>query len=179
MESKTVLDFWFVELGPEDRFKKSDELDVQIVERFGRFHHAAVSGELYSWRESGLGALAEVIVLDQFSRNMYREDPRSFSQDPQALTLAQEAVRRGLDQELTPDQKAFLYMPYMHSESALIHEVALELFGQSGLEFYLEYEIKHKVIVDRFGRYPHRNKILGRTSTAEEIEFLKQPGSSF
>lgn len=110
---------------------------------------------------------------------MYRDTPGAFASDTLALVLAQEAVRRKLDAELNATQKAFLYMPFMHSESAEIHEIALYLFDQEGLEDNYNFELKHKEIIDRFGRYPHRNKILGRESTAEEIEFLAQPGSSF
>ena len=118
-------------------------------------------------------------MLDQFSRNVYRNTPKAFAQDPLALALAQEAIALGKDVELSPTQQSFLYMPFMHSESLLIHERAVELFKAPGMENNYEFEIKHKVIIDRFGRYPHRNEILGRESTAEEIEFLTQPGSSF
>lgn len=139
-----------------------------------------VPGELYGWRKTAHGRLAEIIVLDQFSRNMYRDQPQSFAADPMALVLAQEAVFLGADKKLkTPQEQAFLYMPYMHSESEIIHEVALDLFSQPGLENNYAFELKHKEIIDRFGRYPHRNDILGRQSTAEELAFLKEPGSSF
>lgn len=118
-------------------------------------------------------------MLDQFSRNIYRHTPLAFAYDDLALALAREAVEKGMDKALIPAHKAFLYMPYMHSESIPVHKVALRLFGQPGLEANLEYEKKHKTIIDRFGRYPHRNHVLGRLSTPEELEFLKQPGSSF
>ena len=118
-------------------------------------------------------------MLDQFSRNIYRDDARSFASDTLALALAQEAVASGADQSLSAVERSFLYMPYMHSESAAIHIVAMQLFDQPGLESNLEFEKRHKAIIDRFGRYPHRNAVLGRASTPEEVEFLKQPGSSF
>ena len=118
-------------------------------------------------------------MLDQFSRNLFREDPRAFAQDGLALALAQEAISLQLDQQLSPKQRSFLYLPFMHSESKLIHEFALKLFQRLGNETNLAFEKKHKVIIDHFGRYPHRNAVLGRVSTAEEIEFLKQPNSSF
>lgn len=123
--------------------------------------------------------LAEILVLDQFSRNIYREDPRAFACDPLALALAQEAVALGADQDLEMVQRTFMCLPYMHSESALIHTLAVSLFSQPGLEDNLAFELRHKAIIDRFGRYPHRNAILGCTSTPEEIAFLKTPGPSF
>jgi len=118
-------------------------------------------------------------VIDQFSRNIYREKPASFSNDPLALILAQTAVQLGADKDLEPDARAFLYMPYMHSESALIHVEAVRLFSHPGLERNLDFELRHKAVIDRFGRFPHRNAILGRTSTPEETAFLLTPGSSF
>jgi len=128
---------------------------------------------------SAEGRLAEIIVLDQFSRNIYRGTARAFAQDSLALALAQEAISQDLDKQLSPEQRSFLYMPFMHSESKLIHEFALKLFQRLGNQANLEYEIKHKIIIDRFGRYPHRNQILGRESTEEELSFLTQPDSSF
>lgn len=118
-------------------------------------------------------------MLDQFSRNVYRDTARAFAQDALALALAQELVASGQDRSLPTAQRVFAYMPYMHSESALIHEQALELFAQSGMENNLDFERRHKAIIDRFGRYPHRNAVLGRTSTPEELDFLKEPGSAF
>ena len=110
---------------------------------------------------------------------MFRDSPRSFACDAQALALAQEAVSVGADKLLTQIERNFLYMPFMHSESPLIHEVALELFRSNGIEGSYKYEVRHKEIIDKFGRYPHRNAVLCRKSTAAEIEFLKQPGSGF
>ena len=125
------------------------------------------------------GRLAEIIVLDQFSRNLYREDPRAFACDGMALVLAQEAVRARADRKIPLERRKFFYLPYEHSESRRIHTLAVALFESLGEPESLDYELQHKAIVDRFGRYPHRNKALGRTSTAEEIAFLKTPGSSF
>ena len=150
-----------------------------IRRRFGELHTRATSGLLHTWREQALGALAEIILLDQFSRNLFRDQAEAFAFDTLALVLAQEALRRGQDRDLEPAQRVFIYMPYMHSEAREIHEIALELFRQPGLESNLDYEVRHKAIIDRFGRYPHRNAVLGRQSTEEELEFLKQPGSSF
>ena len=134
--------------------------------------------ELFEWRKNPKGRLAEIIVLDQFSRNIYRGLPESFIADPQALTLAQEAVAGGHD-ELEPLEKTFLYMPFMHSESLLIQDQSVRLFENLGNENNLDYAIKHREVIQRFGRFPHRNSILGRPSTVEETEFLTQPGSSF
>ncbi|MEH6628654.1 MAG: DUF924 family protein [Motiliproteus sp.] len=174
-----VIKFWFHEVEPKQRWLKDSEFDQRVKAQFAMFHRSARRCELVAWRQSALGRLSEIIILDQFSRNMYRGHPESFAQDPLALALAQEAVNAGIGPELTPDQRSFLYMPFMHSESALIHQQAVKLFSEPGLEDNLKYEIKHKMIIDRFGRYPHRNEILGRTSTVEEQQFLAQPGSSF
>lgn len=174
-----VIAFWFDELTPQDWFNGGDDIDQLIKERFAQVHSAAAQGELYTWRDSALGRLAEIIVLDQFSRNIGRDTSQAFAADPMALVLAQEAVAGGYDHQLNDQQKSFLYMPYMHSESLVIHEQAVELFSQTGLEHNLDFEFKHKVIIEKFGRYPHRNQILGRVSTEEELAFLQQPGSSF
>ncbi|MEZ0390577.1 MAG: DUF924 family protein [Pseudobdellovibrionaceae bacterium] len=179
MTANEVLSFWFQELQPAQWFRKDPALDEKIRHLFLETHERASRCELWDWRDSIQGRLAEVIVLDQFSRNLFRGDPRSFSQDNLALALSQEAILSGQHFQLSVMQRAFLYMPFMHSESVLIHEEAVELFSEKGHEGNLEYEILHKNIIDRFGRFPHRNQILGRVSTAEEIEFLKQPGSSF
>ena len=174
-----VLQFWFDELTAEDWWRKDPALDQRIAIRFGPTLAAASRCELHAWRESARGRLAEVIVLDQFSRNIHRDTAAAFANDALGLALAQEAVARGCDRELPPAERAFLYLPWMHSESALIHEEALRLFAAPGLEKNLDFERRHKAIIDRFGRYPHRNAVLGRASTADELEFLKQPGSSF
>ncbi|OIO72506.1 MAG: hypothetical protein AUJ57_05770 [Zetaproteobacteria bacterium CG1_02_53_45] len=174
-----VLQFWFAELEPRQWWVKDEGLDREIEARFGALHRDAAAAKLYNWREDATGRLAEIIILDQFSRNIFRDTPLAFACDGMALVLAQEAVRIGADQEFDTPEKAFFYMPYMHSESMAIHTQAVKLFDQPGSEFNLEFELKHKAIIDRFGRYPHRNAILGRESTAEEVEFLTQPGSSF
>lgn len=176
---ESVLSFWFQELKPEQWFIKDVALDQQVRERFEALHQRAAACELFAWRKDARGRLAEIIILDQFSRNIFRDTPPAFQQDALALALAQETVAFGLDRSLPTTERSFLYMPYMHSESAVIHSTAVKLFDQSGMENNLDFEYKHKEIIDRFGRYPHRNNILGRESTAEEIEFLKQPGSGF
>jgi uncharacterized protein (DUF924 family) len=174
-----VLKFWFEEIEPKMWWSSDRAFDATIRERFASRLHQAASAELYEWRTTPKGRLAEIIVLDQFSRNIYRNTPQAFAQDPTALALAQEAVASGALRELTPDERTFLLLPYMHSESKVIHAQAEGLFREYTPATNYDFELRHKAIVDRFGRYPHRNKILGRKSTPEEIEFLKQPGSSF
>ena len=176
---ESVLHFWFKEIQPAAWWKKDIAFDALITQRFGATLESARAGELFAWRESAGGALAEIIVLDQFSRNIYRDKAEAFAQDAMALTLSQEAVRRGSDKALTPTQRVFLYMPHLHSESRVVHLEALRLYTELGLESNLKFELMHRAIIDRFGRYPHRNAVLGRTSTLEEIEFLKTPGSGF
>ena len=174
-----VIDFWFEEITAAQWWKKDADFDAQVTQRFASTLDAALAGELADWRVTALGRLAEIIVLDQFSRNIFRNDARSFAADPMALALAQQSVALGVDRSLPSEQRCFLYMPYMHSESRWVHERAVPLFTALGQPSNLEFELKHKAIIDRFGRYPHRNALLGRTSTAEELAFLEQPGSSF
>lgn len=174
-----IIDFWFKEIESAQWWVKDAAFDEHIRERFLETHGKAVRCELFSWRKTGLGALAEIIVLDQFSRNMFRDTARAFAYDAVALALAQNAVACGYDSELSPEKKSFVYMPFMHSESAVIHEVAENLFSQPGLEGALKFERRHKAIIEQFGRYPHRNSILGRGTTPEEEAFLRLPGSSF
>ncbi len=176
---QSIIRFWFEELTPQNWFENNPELDKEIESRFSSVLEQASRCELFNWRHSAQGRLAEIIVLDQFSRNVYRNTPKAFAQDSLALSLAQEAIRLNLDIELTPEQRSFLYMPFMHSESHLIHIEAVKLFRAPGLENNYDFELKHKAIIDRFGRYPHRNAILGRESTPEEVEFLNTPNSSF
>jgi uncharacterized protein (DUF924 family) len=179
MQSQSILHFWFTELTPKQHFVKDAALDETIRARFGDTLESAAKCELFAWRASPEGRLAEIIVLDQFSRNIYRDTPRAFAQDALALVLAQELVANGRDSSLPQAQRVFAYMPYMHSESALVHEQAVLLFTQLGIQDNLNFELRHKAIINRFGRYPHRNALLGRTSTPQELAFLSEPGSSF
>ncbi|MGJ8686768.1 MAG: DUF924 family protein [Spongiibacteraceae bacterium] len=179
MHFQEVIDFWYSELDESAWWQKSEQLDLLIATRFADIHRAATAGELYSWRHSALGRLAEIIVLDQFSRNIYRDTPASFAADGQALALAQEAIRHGAPRELTVEQCLFLYMPYMHSESLAIQRAALCLFESLGLPNNAEFAQRHYDIIERFNRYPHRNAILGRESSEQEEIFLREPGSSF
>ncbi len=173
-----IVSFWFEEIEPAQWWIKDEAFDALLHERFSELHTRAARCELFEWRGEPEGRLAEVIILDQFSRNMFRDSARAFASDAMSLTLSQEAVACGADQALTPVQRSFLYMPFMHSESLQIHEVAVELFRQNGIQNNLDFEFSHKKIIEQFGRYPHRNEILGRESTAEEVEFLTQAGSS-
>lgn len=176
---QNVLAFWFEETPPKQRWVSDPGFDGLIRKRFASVLDQARRGELFGWRTRPEGRLAEVIVLDQFSRNIYRDTPQAFAQDPMALALAQEAIATGAEKALPQLERSFLLMPFMHSESRLIHEWAEKLFRQYGPEDSYKFELWHKAIIDRFGRYPHRNVVLARESTAEEIEFLRQPGSNF
>ncbi len=174
-----ILDFWFKALEPKQWFVKDLTLDSEIKQRFEAIYVDIVAGKCKDWESSPEGCLALVIVLDQLSRNMFRDTPQAFAADSQALQMAERAIELGFDALLNETQRRFLYMPFMHSENPQTHEKAVELFTALGNEMTLEYEYKHKAIIDRFGRYPHRNEILRRISTPEEIEFLSGPDSSF
>lgn len=176
---KDVIRFWYEESTEKDWFAKNTEYDNKIKDRFSGLHTMAKNCELEIWRSHPLGALAEVLLLDQFSRNIFRGQPESFAYDSLALVLTQRAIETGLADQLSQNEKWFLFMPYMHSESKIIHEQAMILFADLGIQSVIDFEIAHKKIIDRFGRYPHRNEVLGRTSTAEELEFLKEENSSF
>lgn len=174
-----VIRFWFEEIDPKQWWTTEPAFDQTVAARFGELHLQAAQGALFGWRTESPGRLAEIIVLDQFSRNIFRNQPRAFAQDPMALALAQEAIGVKADEALAPHQRSFLYLPFMHSESAVIHVQAERLYRMLGAEGNYKFELGHKAIIDRFGRYPHRNAILGRVSSADEIEFLGQPGSHF
>jgi uncharacterized protein (DUF924 family) len=173
-----ILTFWFQTLTPAQWWKVAPALDAEIRTRFGPVHTQATRCELFPWRTTPQGRLAEVIVLDQFSRNIHRDTPLAFAADALALALAQVAVAAGADLALPPEQRAFLYLPFMHSESPAIHAVGEPLIRERAPGNH-DSELRHRAIVDRFGRYPHRNAILGRTSTPEELAFLAGPGSRF
>ena len=174
-----ILHFWFEEITPKAWFSADPAFDALVTERFGGLLAQAAQGELSDWRSSHPGRLAEILVLDQFSRNIYRNTPQAFAQDAMALALSQEAVTAGALTALSAIERCFLLMPFMHSESRLVHIQAEALFRDHAPEDNYRFELRHKAIVDRFGRYPHRNTLLGRTSSAQELEFLAQPGSGF
>ncbi|PCI71664.1 MAG: hypothetical protein COB38_05430 [Gammaproteobacteria bacterium] len=174
-----IIQFWFKDIERKQWWEKSDAFDQLLIDKYKEIHAKACQCELYQWRESPKGRLAEVIILDQFSRNMYRDTKKAFASDSLALVLAQEAIAMGADDPLSETEKSFLYMPFMHSESLVIHEAGLKLFQAGTSESSINFEIRHKKIIEEFGRYPHRNNILGRISTKEENRFLDKPGSSF
>ena len=173
MDWTQVIQFWFEECTPRQWFMKDEAFDTRLRERFLDTYWRVTKGETVYWRKEPQGRLAEIIVLDQFARNMFRGSPQAFEHDPRAQKLAEEAIRVRDDKKLPPRMRHFLYMPYMHSESREVHKKAVWLF-LSLFDFWtLVYEFKHKRIIDRFGRYPHRNAVLGRESTEAEKEFLK------
>jgi uncharacterized protein (DUF924 family) len=184
-----ILNFWFdVPMGAEHGqvrslwFTKSPEIDALVRARCGATVEAALRGELDGWAATPRGALALILLLDQFTRNIFRDTPRAFAGDPQALALATQLVDGGLDRRLSPLQRWFVYLPFEHAESLPLQERSVALFQQladEGLVDPLDWAIRHRNVIARFGRFPHRNEILGRSSTAEEQAFLAQPGSRF
>ena len=167
-----VIRVWFDEHGPDDWFAANPEFDAALAAQFAGTHEQVSQGEAWTWREKPEGRLAEIVVLDQFSRQLHRGSPLAFAQDTMALALAQEAVAGGHDQAIASERRKFLYMPYMHSESLLVHEEAMRLFTALGEEGTLKFEVAHRDCIARFGRYPRRNEALGRVSTDEEEEYM-------
>ena len=190
-DAQAVLDFWFAAEGEPEHgavrdlwFRKSFDTDRQIAERFGPLIEQALRGELEAWVTEPRSALAQIVLLDQFTRNTFRDTPRAFAGDKRALAAAMAMVGSRQDENLLPVQRVFVYLPFEHAEGMVMQEEALRLFsrlvvGAPELQNMLDYAQRHHDVVQRFGRFPHRNVILGRQSTAEEIEFLKQPGSRF
>jgi uncharacterized protein (DUF924 family) len=184
-----VLRFWFTEpdgtTGKNRKvwFTKDPEFDAVVRDRFLSTYQQAATGALDSWQDTALGCLALILILDQFPRNLFRGQPESFATDGKALAVAQQAIAQGFDQTLPLIQRWFVYMPFMHSEDLEIQQQAVDLFRQFAddpeTQSSYPFAIKHMEVIQRFGRFPHRNIILGRENTPEETEFLKQPGSSF
>jgi len=176
---RDILNFWFEELSPKDWFVQDIAVDLALTSRFyDLFEH--VSTALPQMCEtSAKAALAAIIVLDQFPRNMFRNQAKAFDTDDKALELAQGTISRGLDKKLPIEQRQFIYMPFMHSEEPFVQARSIKLFTALASASNLKFAIAHKDIIDRFGRFPHRNEMLGRVSSSEEILFLKQSGSSF
>ena len=185
MTPAAILDFWFGAdaVAPRDFwFSKSDSVDAEIRSRFGSAVEAALAGSLDNWAETPEGSLAQILLLDQFTRNIFRGTPRAFAGDEAALGLAQGMVQAGLDRHFNALQRWFIYLPFEHSERLEDQYESLRLFGdlaREGEPGPLECAQKHLDVIRRFGRFPHRNEILGRASTSEELEFLRQPGSRF
>ncbi len=190
-QAQDVLDFWFLPPDNPDYgqarvewFRKDDGFDAQIRARFGALIDVAIEGGLRAWDATPHGALARLIVLDQLTRNVYRGTPRAFAGDAQALALAVALTQAAQDQLLPPMLRAFAYLPFEHAEDLAMQARAVELFqllsqAQPGFDGMLDYAERHQEVIARFGRFPHRNAILGRASTPQEVEFLRQPGSSF
>ncbi len=177
MNHNIVIDFWFD--NKPKWFVKEQEIDNLIRERFLTVYDQAINGKLKNWESKAESLLSLVIVLDQFPRNMFRDTPQAFSGDKTSLFLVKEAIKKGFDLELSSDQRMFLYMPLMHSELLLDQELSVELYSKMDNIYTLNYAKAHRDIIVRFGRFPHRNKILGRISSVQELEFLRTPNSSF
>ncbi len=178
-QADEVLAFWFGEITPKQRFAKDDAVDAAICQRFGTLHREFCRGVPADWRETPRPLLAAVIVLDQFSRNLARGRGEAFAQDEAALALTRSALDRGFDAGMSGEERQFLYMPLMHSEVLADQEECERLMTAAGLEEAADYARRHRVIIARFGRFPHRNAALGRFSTPEELAFLREPGSNF
>ena len=174
-----IVALWFETLKPEDWYRKNPAIDAAITERFSATYEALKTGVPPEWLAEPKGMLAAIIVLDQFPRNMFRDDPRAFATDRAALALAKRAIGEGTDMRLAPEQRAFLYMPFQHAETREDQARSVELFTALGDPNNLDFAPRHQAIIARFGRFPHRNSVLGRASTAEELAFLQEPGSSF
>lgn len=179
---QTVLRFWFEEHDDEDWFRGGEEFDEKIRDRFLSVYEDGAAGRLGGWRETALGCVALCLVLDQFPRNLFRGDPRSYATDAAARLVTEHAIARGFDRDPALDgpHRMFLYLPLEHSEDIDDQRRCVDLVRERiGNERYLDFAERHLKIVEQFGRFPHRNAVLERTSTDEEIEFLKQPGSGF
>ncbi len=172
MDYQNIIDFWFSEQTKPLWFNSTSEFDTLLKEKYLDIYTDAKTLKLKDWQAQPLGALALVIILDQFPLNMFRGKPQSFETEALSRDIAEQAVNQGFDAELTTEQKAFLYMPYMHSENLADQEQSLILFNQEGLEDNLRFAQHHYEIVKQFDRFPHRNKILGRENTEAEIEYL-------
>lgn len=175
--AETILEFWFSDQVRPLWFNATAAFDQALTEQFQATWQAAAAGALEFWVDTPSGALALVIVLDQFPLNMFRGRPESFATEAQARTVARQAIDRGLDQALADSQKAFLYLPFMHSEDLADQDYCVALFSQAGLVDSLKWTHHHRELIRRFGRFPHRNAILGRQSTPEELDYLRAEGA--
>lgn len=177
IDHQDILDFWFAEATRKKWFNSTTEFDQQIREKYQALWQAARDGELVDWQDSAAGALALVILLDQFPLNMFRDKPESFSTEAMSREVAAQAIEAGLDQHMDDQQKAFLYLPFMHSEDLQDQNRSVALFEQAGLMDNLKWAKHHRDIVQRFGRFPHRNSILGRNSSQDELAYLNSENS--
>jgi uncharacterized protein (DUF924 family) len=176
---RAILDFWFSPAARKRWFDADEAFDQEIAARFGQAWRRVAGGDLAGWPNTADGTLALVILLDQFPRNLFRGDPRAYATDQAARTFAAAALAHGLDAELPPERRRFLYLPFMHSEDVIDQRRCVALFAGLDDAESLDFARRHLAIVERFGRFPHRNAALGRETTAEEAAFLKEPGSSF
>jgi len=167
-----LIDFWFSDETSQYWFNSTEDFDRQLVDRYADTWEQAKQGKLDDWQQNATGSLAMVILLDQFPLNMFRGMAKSFSTEAQSRVVASSAITKAYDKELPASQKSFLYMPFMHSENLADQALGIELFSQPGLENNLRFARHHHDIVERFGRFPHRNKILGRKSSKAEVEYL-------
>ena len=176
-----VIHFWFKETQPQQWFQKNDQFDEQVKERFLSVYELARDGLCDGWKNSAEGCLALCVVLDQFPRNMFRGTPDMFATDMKALLVAKHAISQGFDQVLKPEERRFLYLPFEHSENMNDQKKSVELFEKMKKDDPLgyEYAVRHVEVIEKYGRFPHRNKIIGRESTPEEEEYLAQPNSGF
>ena len=176
-----ILRFWFEDIDHSRWFRKDPTFDRELDQRYGELLKLAKGDQLDEWCGSSRGRLALIILLDQFSRNIYRDTPLSFESDAKALQLCLEGIQGGNDAELSPEQRSFFYLPLRHAEDLAMQKLGLEKTRELNAAGYGsdDYALNHLAIIERFGRFPHRNRIIGRESTREELEFLKQPGSSF
>ncbi len=179
MTPADILDFWFSDEAVPLHFRVMPEFDAAVSRRFCSLHERAAKGRLASWTATSQGALGLIILLDQFSRNMFRQTPRAFATDAQACEISRKAIKAGFDKLLLRDHAVFMYMPFMHSEDLSTQEVSVDLYTGLGVAESLRFAKAHRDIIARFGRFPHRNNILNRESTVSEAEFLRQPNSSF
>jgi len=178
-DKNDVLEFWFEETAPEFWFKKDAEFDATIDQRFAKTVSLALAGRLDSWANDAAGCLALILVLDQFTRNIFRDTARAFSGDDMALALSLRCVDRAYIDHPTQSWRQFMLMPMMHSEDLAIQEKSLPLFKTYAGPLTYDYAVRHRNIIAEFGRFPYRNAILGRPSSDKELAFLTTPGSSF
>ena len=174
-----ITHFWFTEIDPKAWFEKNDDFDEILRKRFGATVQQALDGRLADWAETAEGAMALILLLDQFTRNIYRDTPKAFAGDTQALKLCAHCREAGFFANVAPDWRRFILMPMMHSEDIAVQDASLPLFQKYTEEHTYGYAVRHRDIVARFGRFPHRNAILGRESSPEEVTFLAEPNSSF
>lgn len=177
MNPTDILNFWFFKENSTKWFIKSKDFDNLIIEKFSNTYIKAAKGDLDAWKETPEGMLALIIIFDQLPRNMFRGNAQSFATDAKALSLAKEAIAKGFDKKLTVEQQRFIYMPFMHSENLKDQNKSVELFAKAEMSY--NYAVRHREIIQKFGRFPHRNDLLRRSSTKEEINFLKTPNSPF